>query len=226
VGAVSQNPTDRRIPKMGFYLTDYLRIFFLESLFPSFSCNVFLGVNVYPFGGTIMRSICELLLMLMCLADFLLFGFIYVQFAALYNNANGNFNPSIECKLWVFIFPFAVVISPILGVASILLQDGQISRVYNSWLRLSFINTIVLLVTGFASLTQYGLLDHQGYQSSWNTNNLALLAFGQLFCKLLQLFLCDLYVAHIDAARWTRGWDGLSTSLYASPDRRLRLNTK
>ncbi len=215
---VEGGPSDRRIPRMGQNLPDYMKYFFFDSFFPSLQQNVLFGINVYPVGGLTTKATISFFLSIMCMADFILLCFIYPQVASLTGNANRILDPSPEAVLWLLIWPLAVVISPILGFASsAIVGDVMLARVYSSWLKLSFINTSILIGLGYQSLSS-------NKDSTWES--VTVYVWSQFASKVVQWLLCDLYVAHLENARWTRGWDGLSTSLYSSRDHDIDLNIK
>lgn len=76
------------------------------------------------------------------------------------------------------------------------------------WVRLAGVNNITMI----AMFVQYFSYFKSLVLSPW-----PLIVFS--CSRFIQCCLADLYVVHIETIRYTRGWDGLHTSLYKTKDR-------
>ena len=105
----------------------------------------------------------------------------------------------VDC--FIFYYYFLQVFGP----------SAYLSRIYASWSRLSIISTLSMIVIFAIAYIQLQI--QFGYLPLYFVVALAL-------SRVVQCFFCDFYIALIEKIRWTGGWDGLSTSLYATQDSR------
>ena len=87
-----------------------------------------------------------------------------------------------------------------------------LAKSYASWLRVTFINSAILIWVIIINYSQLFELQGQLYPF-----------FILLSSRVFQMLTIDIYIAYIEKIRYTRGWDGLQTSLYKTRDRRIEI---
>ena len=103
-------------------------------------------------------------------------------------------------------WPGALLISPMYGLVTTALGGAVVyARPYAVWSRLAGISTIVMCII-YAQYSQYIPL------------YVAVIVAYMTLSRLFQCALIDIYIAHMEAIRYTRGWDGLSSCLYNAKD--------
>lgn len=149
-----------------------------------------------------------------CLVDFTAGVGLSIQFACIdifsttsATSCSNTLPIIIPLVLWP---PGAVIAAPFFGITAILLEPAPVlSRVYASWSRLAIISMALVVGLGIYGINTGQILAVSG-------TLIGVLAGS----RLLQCFLVDAYIALVEKIRWTRGWDGLSTSMYATKDKR------
>jgi hypothetical protein len=92
-------------------------------------------------------------------------------------------------------------------IAMILGPSGKLSRLYAMWSRVAIINLLVIVRIIYDNI------------SFFNNVKVSLYLCVYLFASRgFQVFMVDFYVAHIEKLRYTRGWDGIHTSLFKTKD--------
>jgi hypothetical protein len=167
--------------------------------------EILVGGNVYPRGPKFLRHILATLLEICCLFDFMSLAFIAVTYWCIWGNVTAcddNTGFYIIMGAW----PGAMLIAPITGFAAIALgKMGTVPRMYSVWSRLatiSFVNVVWIYLRKRDNAVGY--------------LGLFLLAMG--LSRLFQNYAVDIYIAHAESLRRTRGWDGLSTSIVVAQD--------
>lgn len=106
------------------------------------------------------------------------------------------------------VYPLAWLLSPIFGIATAVLRPSStLARIYVQYSRLASINNIVLILIMIQFFDYY----YQAYFSIWP---IIALTAG----RTVQTLIIDVYIAHVEKMRYTRGWDGLQTSLFKTKD--------
>ncbi len=101
-----------------------------------------------------------------------------------------------------------ILIAPLAGIIAMILgPSGKLSRLYAMWARVAIINVLTIARI---------IIDNLAF---FNNVRASLYLCLYLFCSRgLQVSLIDLYIAHIEKMRYTRGWDGIHTSLFKTKD--------
>mgnify|MGYP003386718537 CR=1 FL=1 len=167
--------------------------------------------NLDTWGPGGLRRFLVAMFLFLSIADFLGVLIIMIVYRCIFNTTTcANSNGII---LVMTIWPGALIFSPIMGiVATTLGPSVKYARAYALWSRFAGISDITMV----AIYVQF-------HSSTAN-----LVGYTVLFLSLsraLQCYLVDLYIAHIEEMRWGRGWDGLSTCLYVTKDRRYEEKT-
>jgi hypothetical protein len=97
-------------------------------------------------------------------------------------------------------------------IMMILGPSVTLAKSYASWLRVTFINSAILIWIIIINYSQLFELQGQLYPF-----------FILLGSRIFQMLTIDIYIAYIEKIRYTRGWDGLQTSLYKTRDRRIEI---
>lgn len=115
----------------------------------------------------------------------------------------------LPLSLW----PGALLFAPLTGIVAILLGPNALyAKVYAGWSRLAALSNITL-ITMFA--TSKGLPSYTVY-----------FIIAMSASRLYQCLVVDIYIAHIESMRFSRGWDGLMSSLYAANDKKYHMTDK
>jgi Na+/glutamate symporter len=114
--------------------------------------------------------------------------------------------PALETIM--FIFPGAFALAPLFGTitGAAEITGSALVRVYGAWSRLAVINTIAALAV------------YSAYKTDTTKATLGWVVGLLVGSRLVQCLVVDQYAAHIERQRWTRGWDGLTTSLAVALD--------
>ena len=100
------------------------------------------------------------------------------------------------------------MIAPLMGIVAMILgPSGKWSRLYAMWSRVAAINVLVIARVILENLDFFNTVKESLY--------LCIYLFGS---RGVQVCLIDLYIAHIEKLRYTRGWDGIHTSLFKTKD--------
>jgi hypothetical protein len=165
------------------------------------------GGNVYPLGPRSVRRFLEVLLLVLSVADVALSAIICFEYYCISSNTT-SCNDHTDLTLVIFVWPFAMMITPLLGIFAIMLgPSGTLTRIYAMWNRLTGVNNLIVMVV---------YLRYFKYLSS-----LAITTYPPILytcSRGIQCLVVDQYIAHIEKLRYTRGWDGLHTSLFKTQD--------
>ena len=168
------------------------------------------GGNVYPLGPPYIRSLLEGILLVLSLADMALGSIICFEYYCVSGDITSCRNHDM-LYLMLGVWPLAMIITPLLGVFAIMLgPSGTLTRIYAMWNRLTGVNNLIILVVFF-----------QHYQYF---THLAITTYPPILytcSRALQCLIVDQYIAHIERLRYTRGWDGLHTSLFKTQDNKV-----
>jgi hypothetical protein len=184
----------------------------VNNFFIHYITRFLFGFNVYPYGPRHFRKVFEFVLGFLCMSDLCLWGI------ALFDSYCASSNPT-ACKdhtsllLTTLLWPGAFLIAPISGLATIILgPSSSLARVYAWWSRLAAINNLLLLQATIDFHTYYEFTTGSFYPVILISSS-----------RLLQCLCVDLYVAHVERLRFTRGWDGLHTSLFKTRDNKKEI---
>jgi hypothetical protein len=106
----------------------------------------------------------------------------------------------------ILIAPLSCIVAMILG------PSGKLSRLYAMWSRVAMINILVIARIIVDNLDFFNKVKESMY--------LCMFLFAS---RGLQVCLVDLYIAHIEKLRYTRGWDGIHTSLIKTKDNQVEI---
>lgn len=191
--------------------------------------RVIFGINVYPSGFRTVRRVIGVFLILLSFVNlgfcvFIAFNFISLSSSGAStcnsdsNNNNGNSCNNFDYTLIVYFFPLPLttVIAPLVGMYAVLLGPSpRLCRIYGGWTRVSLITCLAIVAIYIKNVNQLN------YQND-------LVAYGVVALvssTVSQCWLVDLYVAHVERIRLTRGWDGLHTSLQVSKDNKKEIQS-
>lgn len=164
------------------------------------------GANVFPWGPAFLLNILGLILLFLNIVDVGLTIYLLVEFG---NSApNLGANESLTSYIPFLFWPGATAFAPLTGIFAIVYGPSALwARIYGCWSRLAIFGIIIMSSEYFAFIG-----------AGTVPTNAGLAILFALISRLSQCYLVDYYVAFIETKRWTRGWDGLSTSLYRSKD--------
>jgi hypothetical protein len=190
---------------------------YLVSLWETFILSVFgrivLGGNTYPTGSPRLRNLYGFLIVVLSILDFGLLIDIATQFFCIWDTSCNTPVTHTAIILMLAVWPGAVVLSPLTGVICVLLgPSSRLSRIHASWSRLAILSDIIILFVYI-------------YKKDNAPSYFGYIIGCLLGSRLIQTFAVDVYTAHIDQIRWTRGWDGLVTSLYADNDKKTMIRS-
>jgi hypothetical protein len=183
------------------------RPFYFLRLFLFYLRNFVLGSNVYPIGPKYIRKILELLIFVLCIGDLAL-AIIVLTGAYCASHDTTACSDHSSMILMITVWPGALFIAPIMGLVTVILgPSGTLARIYAMWSRIAGINSAMVV---------WSLLYYFNYYYNVPGSIYSMLILPS--SRLVQCLLVDLYIAHIEKLRYTRGWDGLHTSLYKTQD--------
>lgn len=184
-------------------LKDYLLNFLLATW--SVLNRFLLGRNASPRGPAALRHVIATTLQVCCLFDFVALSFLAVTYWCIWDDES-LCNSQIGFYIIIGVWPGALLVAPVSGFASLTLGSmGTLPRVYSVWSRLaiiSYLNLVWIFLTRRNNAPGYTLL----------------VLVGMGISRFLQCSFVDLYIAHLESLRRTRGWDGLPTSLVIARD--------
>ena len=162
--------------------------------------------NVDAVGPAATRPLLGILFCLLSIVD--IFGAFYLL--VIYNcifNVTSCDNHS-GMILIISVYPGALVLAPLAGIfATTLGPNAKYAKAYSIWSRLAVLSMICTLLIYISFANDVNL--DTGYVVAY-----------MILARIIQCFLIDYYIAHIERMRWGRGWDGLSTCLYVTKDHR------
>jgi hypothetical protein len=169
--------------------------------------NVMLGSNVYPLGPKYVRKVLELLIFVLCIVDFAV-SIIVLTSAYCASRDTTACQDHTSMILMLAVWPGALFIAPLMGLVTVVLgPSGMLARMYAMWSRIACINSAMVLLSLFYFFSYY-------YNVPGSIYGMLVLPSSRFF----QCLIVDQYIAHIERLRYTRGWDGLHTSLYKTQD--------
>jgi hypothetical protein len=186
------------------------------------------GANLRPSGrdyGQYLRKIYSFFIILLCILELLCIPLLYTFGKIVLCNAyDGDTNCDDKASLPYLLsitmcMPFALVYTPIAGIIIFSSSGMKTSylKVFAAMVRVSFVN-IILLTSYFLAFVSADLSVNDRNSSPPNVTQ-DLIVFYQCSHMALLLF-TDQYIAFVERIRWTRGWDGLTTSLFVTQDNR------
>jgi hypothetical protein len=101
----------------------------------------------------------------------------------------------------LLIAPFAIIVSPVMGIISLALSSAGFSRKYSIWNALSMINVFVAIVACIIKSSQL--------VAPWFTAPLPVLPLICLVVKIGEAYTIERYIAFLETYRRRRGWRGL-----------------
>lgn len=195
---------------MGYSLGGIVHYRLYDPFYASLTTNILVGCNIYPIGGRVVRRILGVVIFVACLVDAMLVLVISAFMYCVGPNPTSCSDHYSIIEIYL-IWPGSLILSPILGLMAMMLGPHAIlSRIYSIWLRLSFLSVIVTIANYVYYLSNFSQVPYAYY---------IIVALGMV--TMLQVLVIDLYIAHVDRMRWTRGWDGLTTSLFVTQDNKL-----
>jgi hypothetical protein len=197
------------IEKRGkFSVINTINYAYKNKLFLFYFTRFLIGSNIYPYGPNYLKNFLELILVLLALSDLSLNGLLFIDFFCVSDNIT-KCSDHTALVLVFYVWPLATIIAPIMGLIAIFLgPSGNLARVYALWTRLAGINNIIMTVFYIQYISYF--LKANNF-SPWDFISYSII-------RAMQTLLVDLYIAHIEKIRYTRGWDGLHTSLYKAKD--------
>jgi hypothetical protein len=183
------------------------RPFYFLRLMLFYVRSVMLGSNASPLGPKYLRKLFELLIFVLCIVDFAVTIIVLTSAYCASDNTT-------DCKdhtsmiLMLTVWPGALFIAPLMGLVTVVLgPSSTLARIYASWSRIACINSAMVLWSLFYYFSYY-------YNVPGSIYGMVILPSS----RLVQCLIVDQYIAHIEKLRFTRGWDGLHTSLYKTQD--------
>ena len=196
----------RRNSRRSPIVSNYKPFYFLR-LFLFYVRNFMLGSNVYPIGPAYVRKILELLIFTMCIVDIALSIIVLTSAYCASSDATACTDHT-SMILMVAVWPGALLIAPVMGLTTVVLgPSGTLARIYALWSRIAGINSAMVVWSMVYYFDYY-------YNVPGSIYFMLLLPGSRVF----QCLFVDLYIAHIERLRYTRGWDGLHTSLFKTQD--------
>lgn len=191
------------------------RLAYINNFYVFFFTRFMVGYNIFPYGPTYVRRLIELPLFLLSLSDCILWVLILSTSLCVSNDVT-KCTDHRAFNLMISLWPGAFILAPISGMIAIVLgPSSTLARIYAMFSRLAGINNLVLIAVVIQFSSYYLSIDQF---SIWPV---VALTSGRLF----QTFMVDLYIAHIEKLRYTRGWDGLHTSLFKTRDNKVVINS-
>lgn len=189
------------------------RLAYINHFYTFHFVRFMVGYNVFPYGPSYLLRLIELPLFLLSLSDCILWVLILSSSLCVSNDAT-RCSDHLAFNLMISVWPMAFIIAPITGMIAIVLgPSASLARIYAMFSRLAGINNLVLIIV----VIQY--FDYYYSINKFSIWPVVALTGGRLF----QTFAVDLYIAHIEKLRYTRGWDGLHTSLFKTRDNKAAL---
>jgi hypothetical protein len=192
-----------------------MRLAYINNFYFFFFTRFMVGTNIFPFGPSYIRRVIELILFLLSLSDCMLWVLILSTSLCVSNDITKCEN-HLAFNMMISLWPGAFIIAPIFGMIAIVLgPSSTLTRIYAMFSRLAGINNLILIVVVIKYSTYYLSI------SKFSIWPVVALTSGRLF----QTFAVDLYIAHIEKLRYTRGWDGMHTSLFKTRDNKVVINS-
>jgi hypothetical protein len=186
---------------------------YYNKFFISYFFKFMMGGNAYPVGPKYFRPVYEALTFVMCLADLALWVLILINTWCASENSTLCQNHT-SFYLVIGVWPAAFMLAPLLGISTVMLgPSGILARVYALYSRLAAFNNLAIILITFHFFSYYNNVDGSYY-------TIVALTASRAF----QCLFVDLYIAHIEKLRYTRGWDGLHTTLFPTKDNKQEVN--
>ena len=109
----------------------------------------------------------------------------------------------------MLIYPFAILISPVLGLVSSCSENGMLTRHFALWNLLSMLNSISLLgVSAYYLLSQNIFHEELPLSSLW----IWLMPPAIILIKISTAQWVNTFIASAEVRRMRRGWSGMITT--------------
>jgi hypothetical protein len=195
-----------------YSLQRQFQYFYYNGFFLYYFKRFMLGCNVAPIGPKYFRKLFEFVVFVLCLSDLALWIIMLVGTYCASDNTTAC-NDHNALILVMSVWPGAFVIAPLTGLTAVLLgPSGTLARSYGLWSRLAAINNAVMIFLTVKYFDYYSNLPGSYY-----------LIIAVTSSRAFQCTFVDLYIAHIERLRYTRGWDGLHTSLFKTKDNKKEI---
>ena len=209
------------LPALSIHIFFTFHLLLLPSLSHYTLLSCFLGRRL----GTYLRKIYLFLSTVLCILEMLcipiLFIFGKIVLCPAYDGEENCANTeSFPYMITIAaVMPFAILYTPVAGFIILTSSSVKTSylKVFASMVRVSFLN-IILLTIYFLEFVSPDLSLNDKSSDAPNFVQDVVLIFQ--FSHFALLILTDQYIAFVERIRWTRGWDGLSTSLFVTQDNR------
>jgi hypothetical protein len=130
---------------LGYSISNILYFGFYDAIYSSLTTNILVGSNVYPVGTRGFRDALGLILLILCMIDVILVCTITTYYFCLGPDPTACNNHDAVILMFA-VWPTAVIMASISGIFVILVgPDVMLTRSYASWLRLSMINTLIIV---------------------------------------------------------------------------------
>lgn len=180
---------------------------YMNKLFLFYLSRFLFGSNVYPIGPSYIRRIFDVIFFILCMSDLALIIMFLVETYCVSNDITACTNHEVW-YLILSVWPGAVMIAPASGLIAVMAgPSGVLARIYGLWSRLAAINNLLIIVYFVKYYSYY-------FHSTFSIYPIIILSSSRTF----QCLFVDLYIAHVERLRFTRGWDGLHTSLFKTKD--------
>jgi hypothetical protein len=197
----------------GSYLQKQLIYYYNNGFFLYYFKRFMIGSNVMPYGPKSFRKFFEIIAFFLCVSDMTLWIVMLINTICASDDAtacDNHFALIIVMSIW----PGAFLLAPLMGLSAIMLgPSGTLARSYALWSRLAAINNALMIFFTFKFFELYS-----------NSPGSFYLIIAVTTSRVFQCQLVDLYVAHIERLRYTRGWDGLHTSLFKTKDNKKEIS--
>ena len=198
----------REILPTGLPYTIYILIDFWAELF---SWLIF-GSNIPPIGPHYSWKILATILIALCFGDIFTMGMSFIDLYCV-SSSTTECHSHAQILIILLVWPFAIILAPLSGIVAIMLgPSAYLARIYCMFSHLAGINNIILFVT---LLQNFDYIEAEPFG-----------VYPLFFLSCSRLFQClfiDLYISHIERMRFTRGWDGLNTSLFKTTDHKQEI---
>lgn len=171
-----------------------------------------LGCNVYPYGPKYFRKLFEIAAFCLCISD-LTFWVLILANTICASADTTACQDHTALIVVIMLWPGAFLVAPLMGLTAILLgPSGTLARNYALWSRLAAINNALMIFFTIEYLDFYS-----------NAPGGVYFIIAVTSSRIFQCQFVDYYIAHIERLRYTRGWDGLNTSLFKTKDNKKEI---
>ena len=197
--------------KRKFLAVDLPFIYLVEFFLSHINWLAF-GSNIYPFGPHYTWKILAMILIVLCFADLVTMTMSLITVTCLSPNATACNNHD-QLLIIILVWPLAIMWAPLSGLIAIMLgPSASLARQYCMFSHLAGINNTILFITFVNNLPFFSAQVFGIYPVIFLSGS-----------RLFQCMFIDLYISHIERLRYTRGWDGLNTSLFKTVDHKQEI---